>query len=86
MQLGMIGLGRMGANLVRRLLRDGQPFVHAHVVLSDEQGNGKGGHLLPGGTPVFACELTIEEYDGAAIVRSRDERTGLSLWPDDSTL
>ena len=23
MQLGMIGLGRMGANLVRRLMRDG---------------------------------------------------------------
>ncbi|WP_235490253.1 NAD(P)-binding domain-containing protein, partial [Frankia sp. AvcI1] len=23
MQLGMVGLGRMGANLVRRLIRDG---------------------------------------------------------------
>src|SRR5260370_26713441 len=27
MQLGMIGLGRMGANLVRRLLRDGHRCV-----------------------------------------------------------
>src|ERR1700751_3416055 len=27
MQLGMIGLGRMGANLVRRVLRDGHPCV-----------------------------------------------------------
>jgi 6-phosphogluconate dehydrogenase len=27
MQLGMIGLGRMGANLVRRLLRDGHRSV-----------------------------------------------------------
>jgi 6-phosphogluconate dehydrogenase len=27
MQLGMIGLGRMGANLVRRLMRDGHPCV-----------------------------------------------------------
>ncbi|MGO9464812.1 MAG: phosphogluconate dehydrogenase (NAD(+)-dependent, decarboxylating) [Isosphaeraceae bacterium] len=27
MQLGMIGLGRMGANMVRRLLRHGQPCV-----------------------------------------------------------
>ncbi|HJY95054.1 MAG TPA: NADP-dependent phosphogluconate dehydrogenase, partial [Streptosporangiaceae bacterium] len=26
-QLGMIGLGRMGANLVRRLMRDGHPCV-----------------------------------------------------------
>ena len=27
MQLGMIGLGRMGANLVRRLMRDGHQCV-----------------------------------------------------------
>jgi len=27
MQLGMIGLGRMGANMVRRLLRDGHECV-----------------------------------------------------------
>jgi 6-phosphogluconate dehydrogenase len=27
MQLGMIGLGRMGANLVRRLMRDGHTCV-----------------------------------------------------------
>jgi 6-phosphogluconate dehydrogenase len=27
MQIGMIGLGRMGANLVRRLMRDGHPCV-----------------------------------------------------------
>jgi 6-phosphogluconate dehydrogenase len=27
MQLGMIGLGRMGANIVRRLMRDGHDCV-----------------------------------------------------------
>ena len=27
MQLGMIGLGRMGANLVRRVMRDGHSAV-----------------------------------------------------------
>ena len=27
MQLGMIGLGRMGANMVRRLIRNGHPCV-----------------------------------------------------------
>ena len=36
MQLGMIGLGRMGANMVRRLLRDGHQCVvydvHAEAV------------------------------------------------------
>ncbi len=34
MQLGMIGLGRMGANLVRRLMRDGHTCV-AHDVNAD---------------------------------------------------
>ena len=27
MQLGMVGLGRMGANIVRRLMRDGHTCV-----------------------------------------------------------
>jgi len=67
-------------------LKDGKPFVHAHVVLADEKGNGKGGHLLAGGTPVFACELTIEEYEGPQLTRGFDERTGLALWPMDKTL
>ena len=34
MQLGMVGLGRMGANIVRRLLRDGHRCVGYDV--SDE--------------------------------------------------
>jgi hypothetical protein len=67
-------------------LRDGKPFLHAHVVLADEKGNGRGGHLLPGGTPVFACEVTIEEFQGPELVRSFDKETGLSLWPGDKTL
>ena len=61
-------------------LKEGTPFLHIHVFLSDERGNGKGGHLLPGGTPVFACELTIEEYDGPPLVREKDPTTGLYLW------
>lgn len=60
--------------------KEGKPFVHAHVVLSDEKGNGKGGHLLPGGTPVFACEIVIEEFDGPELIREFDEETGLALW------
>jgi hypothetical protein len=67
-------------------LKDGKPFVHAHVVLGDEKGNVRGGHLLPGGTPVFACELTIDEFDGPELVREFDEITGLALWPKEGTL
>src|SRR5438477_12404363 len=33
-QLGMVGLGRMGANIVRRLMRDGHPCV-VHDLFSE---------------------------------------------------
>ena len=36
MQLGMIGLGRMGSNLVRRLMRDGHHCVAARPHLQDD--------------------------------------------------
>jgi predicted DNA-binding protein with PD1-like motif len=67
-------------------LKDGRPFAHLHVVLPDEQGNGKGGHLVAGGAPVFACEVTIEEYSGPELVRNFDEQTGLFLWDTTTTL
>ncbi|MCZ6775031.1 MAG: DNA-binding protein [Ignavibacteria bacterium] len=67
-------------------VKDGRPFVHAHVALSDGKGNARGGHLLPGGSPVFACEITIEEFEGPELVRGFDERTGLALWPKEKVL
>ena len=60
-------------------VRDGKPFVHAHILLSDAQGKVVGGHLMPG-TKLFACEATIDEFEGEGFVRDYDERTGLHLW------
>jgi len=60
-------------------LRDGKPMVHAHITLSDSQGNAYGGHLAPG-TIVFACEFIINSYDGPDHIRDYDEQTGLPLW------
>jgi len=60
-------------------LKDGKPFVHAHITLSDESGKSYGGHLAAG-TVVFACEFALEAFDGPAFNRSFDEETGLSLW------
>jgi predicted DNA-binding protein with PD1-like motif len=60
-------------------LRDGEPFVHAHILLGDPRGNVVGGHLLQG-TKLFACELIIDEYSGPALERAHDARTGLFLW------
>jgi len=60
-------------------LREGRPFVHVHVVLSDINGKTFSGHLLPG-TSLFACEVFIDEFEGEQLVRKYDERTGLFLW------
>ena len=60
-------------------LRDGAPFVHIHVVLSDRDGRTFGGHVLPG-TKLWALEVFIDEFEGEPPVRSRDDATGLFLW------
>lgn len=67
-------------------MRDGKPFPHIHVVLSNKRGECKGGHLLPGGTPVFACELIIEEFEGPELERNPEPTTGLGLWSKDRIL
>jgi len=59
-------------------LRDSKPFVHAHVVLADEKGNTKAGHLLEG--VVFAAEVHIRELEGPNLERKYDDVTGLWLW------
>ncbi len=60
-------------------LKDGVPFVHAHITLADKQGRTYGGHLAPG-TEVFACEVILETFDGPAFERAFDQQTGLPLW------
>jgi predicted DNA-binding protein with PD1-like motif len=59
-------------------LKDKKPFVHAHAVLADSNGNTKGGHLLEG--KVFAAEIHLYELDGIGLERKYDKITGLSLW------
>ena len=60
-------------------LMDGKPFVHAHVTLSDEQGKTIGGHLFSE-TPIFACEVNIQELNAQPFERAHDSQTGLKLW------
>ena len=59
-------------------LKEGKPFVHAHVVVSDRNGNTKAGHLVEG--IVFAAEIHLQEMKGTKLERKFDETTGLSLW------
>ena len=60
-------------------LKDGEPFVHAHITLADESGKTFGGHLAPG-TILFACEFIIEALEGPDFNRRFDGETGLPLW------
>ena len=62
-------------------LKDGEPMVHAHITLADDEGRAFGGHLARG-TIVFACEFCIELLDGPGLCRAHDEQTGLPLWSE----
>lgn len=62
-------------------LKDGKPFVHAHIALADRDGSMYGGHLAEG-TVVFACECLIQSFDGPPFERKADTQTGLSLWAE----
>jgi predicted DNA-binding protein with PD1-like motif len=59
-------------------LKDGKPFTHAHVVLADEMGNTKAGHLFEG--IVFAAEVHLRQLEGPKLERKYDEITELMLW------
>lgn len=64
-------------------LKDGRPFVHAHVSLGDGQGRLWGGHLAQG-SEIFACEVMLIEYQtDEPFERVFDQGTGLLLWPMD---
>jgi len=59
-------------------LKQDEPFVHAHVVLTDAEEDTRGGHLLEG--IVFAAEIHLIELTGEKITRTKDAVTGLYLW------
>jgi predicted DNA-binding protein with PD1-like motif len=61
-------------------LKDGEPFVHAHLALSDKEGRGFGGHVMPG-CEVFVAEVVLWKFEGTRLERRpREECGGLALW------
>lgn len=60
-------------------LKDGRPFVHAHLTVSDKKGRVYGGHL-ESGSVVFACECAILPTTGEILKRKFDKLTALNLW------
>lgn len=65
-------------------LKEGIPFVHAHVTLANEAGDAFGGHLATG-TQVFAAEVMIQALEGEPFHRELDQKTGLPLWTNAHT-
>ena len=61
-------------------LSEGKPFAHAHVVLADDKGNTRAGHLLEG--IVFAAEVHLRQLEGPKLERKLDEVTNLWLWEE----
>lgn len=61
-------------------LKDGEPFVHAHVSLTDAEGRGLGGHVMPG-CEIFVAEVVVWEFEGPRLERCpQEECGGLALW------
>ena len=58
MQLGMIGLGRMGANMVRRLMRGGHECVVFDVTPAAVQGLAREGAIGASSIEDFAAKLS----------------------------
>jgi predicted DNA-binding protein with PD1-like motif len=60
-------------------LLNGEPIVHLHVVLADEQGRCYGGHL-GNDTLVFNLEILMNTLSGPSVIRKMDAQTGLTIW------
>lgn len=65
-------------------IKDGKPFAHLHIVLSDTEFKTLGGHLWPNSSAIFAAEYVIFQMDKSPdepdLMRCPDSETGLALW------
>jgi predicted DNA-binding protein with PD1-like motif len=61
-------------------IKENQPFVHAHIAVSNRKGEVFGGHVLPGCTIAATGELVLIEAVDVELQRKLDEETQLYLW------
>ncbi|MFC1833378.1 PPC domain-containing DNA-binding protein [Thermodesulfobacteriota bacterium] len=59
--------------------KDGEIFVHAHLIIAGTDFQCYGGHLMPG-TPIFLAELHGTPIPGEVPKRVFDDPTGLFAW------
>ncbi len=78
MQLGMVGLGRMGSNIVRRLMRGGHACVSFDLnpknVEALENEGSQGARLRPSSAERHAKNRRADAYLGGTLERLRLER------------
>lgn len=60
-------------------LKDGEPFVHIHVVGAGQNGKAVAGHLIEGST-VYMIEAYFRVLEGTPPVRELDDEIGLPVW------
>jgi len=61
-------------------IRDGQPFIHLHLVVSGPDGSAVGGHAMEG-CRAFVVEAYFRALDGPPPVRQDVEGMTLKVWP-----
>ncbi len=61
-------------------IRDGQPFIHLHLVLGERDGRCVGGHAMPG-CRAFVVEAYFRALDGDPPVREDVPGMPLKVWP-----
>lgn len=58
-------------------LKENKPFSHAHICVSDEKGEVKGGHVMPGCVVGVFGELVLIGAQNAHLHRKLDKKTNL---------
>lgn len=61
-------------------LKESEPFVHAHIAVSNEKGEVFGGHVMPGCVVAATGELVLLEALNGKLRRKLDTKTGLYVW------
>jgi len=61
-------------------IRDGRPFIHLHLVVSERDGRAIGGHAMDGCT-AFVTEAYLRELTGDPPMREDVPAMPLKVWP-----
>jgi hypothetical protein len=61
-------------------LREGEPFIHLHLVVSGPDGGALGGHAMQG-CRAFVVEAYFRALAGTPPVREESPAHGLRIWP-----